>query len=88
MPSEPRSDNPTNSVPSRLEAIQVDSTEFDGLTPADLPPETIRRYIAARNWRANHIADRSTYADPTWRAVLRHLGDWKPTLTSEIGGDL
>lgn len=38
--------------------------------------ERVRRYLAARRWRENHIADASEgYPDPTYRSALRTLGN-------------
>ena len=40
---------------------------------------TVRRYLAARRWRENHIADHdTTYSDPTYRQALRNLGSLRP----------
>lgn len=44
-----------------------------------IDPATVRRYLAARRWRENHIADRdTTYSDPTYRQALRNLGSLRP----------
>ncbi|MGN6763140.1 MAG: hypothetical protein ACTHJI_17645 [Leifsonia sp.] len=53
------------------EATDLNPLDYNGLTPADLTPDTIARYLRARRWRENHIASSETYVDSTYAEFLR-----------------